>query len=780
MDTPRRKYPIGTYTFEKFIEEGYSYIDKTDLVWKIAHEAKYIFLSRPRRFGKSLLTTTLKSYFEGRKDLFEGLKIMGMEKDWIAYPTFRFDLSGIKELPIGNMAYELRRSVAYYEKKYGFVSDAKDPGKALGLLINSIFDATGQKSVVILDEYDAPLLNYLDKPEPLEEVRRILKEFYTPLKESDACLHYVFITGITKFSQLSIFSTINNLINVSLMPEYAAICGLTEEEVYKAFPDEIAAIAREYEVSVEEARLKLKEQYDGYHFSDKSPDIYNPFSVLTAMADTKLGNYWFATGTPTFLLKQLDHFDVDMSDVDGQRCHSSDFDQPTENMQTIYPLLYQSGYLTIKDYDRSSEMYVLGIPNAEVRVGLMSNILPLKTGKNSVQNSNMAADLKLALCSDDIDKAMGVLKAYYAGIPYDEFWGGGKSLKDMTSKERLLLQQDSYNQGLSCRGGAMTREDFAGFLKRWMLVIGMVAGAGLYLVYHAIPALHPAGPFLLKFCKTIQPWLLFVMLFLSFCKIEPAQMRPHRWQASLLLVQGGLFAALVLVILWALHSDSAFAAALLGKRVMLEALMLCLICPTATACAVVTGKLGGDMAGAVTYTVFINLLVAVAVPLLVPLIYPAGMDFASAFARILSKVFPLLIMPCVCAWLVRWLLPGAHRFLLKYTHLSFYIWSFALTLAILMSTRSIVQYDGSLLVLLEIAAASLAACIFQFWAGKKIGERYGCKITAGQSLGQKNTVFAIWLGYTFLNPIVSVAGGFYSVWHNLYNTWQLNHHHRRR
>ena len=214
MGTKRRKYPIGTYTFEKFIDEGYSYIDKTDLVWKIAHEANYIFLSRPRRFGKSLLTTTLKSYFEGRKDLFEGLKIMGMETEWKAYPTFRFDLSGIKELKIENMQDSLRRSVADYEQKFGLVSDSKEPGDALKKLFKAIFESTGQKSVVILDEYDAPLLNYLDKPEPLEEVRRILKEFYTPLKESDAYLHYVFITGITKFSQLSIFSTINNLKNV--------------------------------------------------------------------------------------------------------------------------------------------------------------------------------------------------------------------------------------------------------------------------------------------------------------------------------------------------------------------------------------------------------------------------------------------------------------------------------------------------------------------------------------------------------------------------------------
>ena len=205
MEAPRRKYPIGTYTFQGFIEDGYLYIDKTDLVWDIAHEAKFIFLSRPRRFGKSLLTTTLKSYFEGRKDLFEELKIMEKETEWKAYPTFRFDLSGIKELKIENMQDALRRSVADYERKFGLFSDAKEPGVALGNLVKSVYRITGKKSVILIDDYDAPRLNYLDKPESLEEVQRILMEFLVPVKESDASLHYVFITGITKFSPSGIF-----------------------------------------------------------------------------------------------------------------------------------------------------------------------------------------------------------------------------------------------------------------------------------------------------------------------------------------------------------------------------------------------------------------------------------------------------------------------------------------------------------------------------------------------------------------------------------------------
>ena len=309
------------------------------------------------------------------------------------------------------------------------------------------------------------------------------------------------------------------------------------------------------------------------------------------------------------------------------------------------------------------------------------------------------------------------------------------------------------------------RYTFSKFLRDWMLILGMVAGAAAYLIYHSIPSLHPAGPVLLVLCKKIQPVLLFLMLFLSFCKIEPRQMRLHGWMGWLLLIQGGSFVALALLL--------AFCPSL-PFRHGVEAAMLCLICPTATACAVVTGKLGGNMAGVVTYTVLINLLVSVLVPLFVPLIHPMeGLTFWAAFLKILGKVFPLLIMPCLLAWLIRWLLPRLHRWLLQYTGASFYIWAVSLTLAILMSTRAIVLNEGSPWVLAEIGVASLLACVLQFWAGRRIGSRWGCHISAGQALGQKNTVFGIWMGYTFMTPVISVAGGFYSIWHNVFNSWQL-------
>jgi len=312
------------------------------------------------------------------------------------------------------------------------------------------------------------------------------------------------------------------------------------------------------------------------------------------------------------------------------------------------------------------------------------------------------------------------------------------------------------------------------FVKDWLLVICILAGVLIYVAYHSMDFLHPAGPVLLAICKKTQPILLFSMLFLSFCKIEPHQMRPHKWHFRVLFLQGGLFFCFSLLIIWAMRNEGAFAEFILANRIPVEAFMLCIITPTATAAAVVTGKLGGNMAGVVTYTVLINILVAIAVPLMVPLLYPSGeTTFIEAFERILAKVFPLLIMPCLTAWIIRYLFPKLHSWFVNYTGLSFYIWAASLTLAIIMSTRAIFNHDGSIFVLFEIAIASLISCIFQFWAGKRIGSHSGCTISAGQSLGQKNTVFAIWLGYTFFNPIISVCGGFYSIWHNCFNTWQL-------
>lgn len=320
-----------------------------------------------------------------------------------------------------------------------------------------------------------------------------------------------------------------------------------------------------------------------------------------------------------------------------------------------------------------------------------------------------------------------------------------------------------------------------------MLPIAMLTGASVYILYYLMPEpVHQAGPFLNSLIGIVQPLLIFAMLFLTFCRIEPKDLKPHRWHWWLLLIQGGSFVALGLLALWMMRYLPGESH---GKIVLIESAMLCLICPTATAAAVVTRKLGGDVAGITTYTVLINIVTAILVPLIVPLIQPmAGMDFWMAFNMIVARIFPLLILPCLAAWLVRYLMPQVHRRLQEYPDLAFYLWAVALTLAIAVTTKSIVRSEMPLGLLLMIALISLVCCILQFALGRFVGSRYRPrraalkaeergrqvrKVTAGQSLGQKNTVFAIWMGYTFMTPETAIVGGLYSIWHNLYNSWQL-------
>lgn len=340
-----------------------------------------------------------------------------------------------------------------------------------------------------------------------------------------------------------------------------------------------------------------------------------------------------------------------------------------------------------------------------------------------------------------------------------------------------------------------------------MLPIAMLTGASIYLIYHVMPEpVHHAGPFLSRLVSVLQPLLIFSMLFLTFCRIEPKDLKPHRWHWWLLLIQGGSFTLLGGIAVWVMRAMPHGGHDIV---VLIESAMLCLICPTATAAAVVTRKLGGDVAGITTYTVLINLVTAVIVPIVVPLIHPMdGMDFWTAFCIIVAKIFPLLIMPCLAAWLVRYLAPRLHSRLLTYPDLAFYLWAGALTLAVAVTTKSIVHSTMGVHLLLMMALISLVCCILQFIVGRFVGSRYRPRrlrqsrhgktrqsqplnedgdiasevekrgrrvrtVTAGQSLGQKNTVFAIWMGYTFMTPETAIVGGLYSIWHNLYNAWQL-------
>ena len=429
-----RKYPVGIQTFSEIRKGNYIYIDKTDLVWEVTR-MKFVFLSRPRRFGKSLLTTTLDSYFKGQKELFEGLKIMELEKEWESYPVIHIDLSDAKNK---ESAQELSRVLSLILEPlteiYGKNEKEATAGEILRGVIRRAYQQTGKQVAVIIDEYDAPLLDVLHEEELLPEYRRVMQEFYQPLKASEAMLRFCFITGITKFSQLSIFSTINNLTNISMDSKYAAICGITEDEFATDMAPDIAMLAEEYECTPAEMHEKLKLQYDGYRFADKSPDIYNPFSLLKCFNQRKISNYWFESGTPMFLIRQMRHFGTDITSLENIEASASSFDRPTEAMSSALPLLYQSGYVTIKGYDRESETFILSIPNKEVLVGLIDGLIPTYLGLDSGSvRDGFALKLWRALKKNDIDAAMDELKAYLASVPYVE--GFKKKLADAAFSE---------------------------------------------------------------------------------------------------------------------------------------------------------------------------------------------------------------------------------------------------------------------------------------------------------------------------------------------------------
>ena len=430
-----RRYPIGIQTFSEIIREGYIYIDKTDLVWHLAHYAKFVFISRPRRFGKSLLTSTLESYFQGDRKLFEGLKIMDLEKEWKQYPVIHLDLSEAKDMASAEeLTEKLLLLLTDYTDIYGKRDEEKTPGGILRGVIRRANEMAGRQLVVLIDEYDAPLLGVLHDESRLPAFRQVMQELYQPLKANERMIKFCFITGITKFSQLSIFSTINNLKNVTLLPRFSAICGFTEQEVKSLLHEDIRQMAEVYDCSWDEMFQKIKLHYDGYHFSEVSDDIYNPYSLLNALGDQKLDNYWFASGTPTFLIRQLQYFKTDIMSLDKLEVPSSAFDQPTENMKDALPLLYQSGYLTIKDYDRDIQAYTLSIPNQEVRIGYTRGLLPAYTGLNdSDVQMGFAAKFWRALKNSDIELAMQEMQAYMAGIPYVE--GFKQKLQEVANAE---------------------------------------------------------------------------------------------------------------------------------------------------------------------------------------------------------------------------------------------------------------------------------------------------------------------------------------------------------
>ena len=419
MQYTRRLYPIGIQTFEKIRTRNYMYVDKTEYIYRMVHaDSNYFFLSRPRRFGKSLLTSTLEAYFQGRKDLFKGLAMDLLETEWTEYPVLRFDMSLGKHMEKEQLERYLSSQLELMEHKYGILTESPDANIRLTNLIRRAYEQTGRQVVVLIDEYDAPLLDVVHEEKNLPVLRNIMRNFYSPLKACDPYLRFVFLTGITKFSQLSIFSELNNIKNISMLPEYAAICGITEEEMATQMDEDLDILAGRLNVNREEVVKKLKAHYDGYHFTWPSPDIYNPFSLLNAFADGRLDSYWFGSGTPTYLIEMLNRFGVLPSKIGGNEVVAADFDAPTERMESITPLLYQSGYVTIKGYDEMFQIYTLDIPNAEVRIGLMRSLIPYYVTRDTQSTNTTVVNLARALVRGDMDGMLRLLQTFLSTVPY--------------------------------------------------------------------------------------------------------------------------------------------------------------------------------------------------------------------------------------------------------------------------------------------------------------------------------------------------------------------------
>lgn len=418
MDFQRQLYPIGIQTFSKLREANYVYIDKTEYVYRMTHSASsYMFLSRPRRFGKSLLTSTLQAYFEGRKELFEGLAMERLEKEWIAYPVLHFDISMAKHVDEPRLNRLLDFLLSGYEDRYDCHMREKDVNIRLANLIRCAYERTGRKVVVLIDEYDAPLLDVMHEEENLPVLRNVMRNFYSPLKACDPYLRYVFLTGITKFSQLSIFSELNNIENISMDGLYSAICGITEEEMLTQMKKDLELLSKDMKISYEEVLRRLKDNYDGYHFTYPSPDIYNPFSLLVAMSKGKIGSYWFGSGTPTYLIEMLNKFHVKPQQIGERKAVAESFDAPTERITDITPLLYQSGYITIKDYSELTNLYTLDIPNKEVRMGLMKSLLPGYLHQYTAEGLTTVALLFEAIAGERMDDALCLLQTFLSTIP---------------------------------------------------------------------------------------------------------------------------------------------------------------------------------------------------------------------------------------------------------------------------------------------------------------------------------------------------------------------------
>ncbi len=415
-----KNFPIGIQDFASIRNEGFFYVDKTDLVYKLTHTSKYYFLSRPRRFGKSLLVSTLQYYFEGRKELFEGLAMERLETEWKKYPVIKLSFARNKFNSLNALQVAIAQLLEGYEKKYE-VENVRglEWGPRLADLLEAAYEKTGLQPVVLVDEYDAPLLDSMDNPELQQILKEEMRKLFSPLKDLGGILRFVFLTGISKFSQLSIFSELNNLNVITMDDDYAAICGITKEELLSQMQPEIQALADKQGMTYDEAVAGLQRQYDGYHFSEHSPDIYNPFSLINSLSKLNFANYWFATGTPTVLTKLVSKYKMEPESFNiGFPATLGMFDAPTETATNPIPMLYQSGYLTIKAV-RTGNRYVLAFPNDEVRSGFCDGLMEFYATPDKVTNDTFLMRFADTLEAGDLDSALNQMRAFFSSVPYN-------------------------------------------------------------------------------------------------------------------------------------------------------------------------------------------------------------------------------------------------------------------------------------------------------------------------------------------------------------------------
>ena len=414
-----RKYPIGIQSFENIRKEGYLYVDKTALIYQLVQTGKYYFLSRPRRFGKSLLLSTLQAYYEGKKELFEGLAMASLEKDWKTYPVLHLDLNARRYEDVHSLVAILNQHLESWEAVYGDEKKDRAPEERFAYLIEKICRETGQKVVVLIDEYDKPMLQAIHNKELQSSYRNILKAFYGVLKSKDAYLQFALLTGVTKFSKVSVFSDLNNIEDITLIRDFAGLCGISEEELYATLSTDIQELAEATGMSYEDTCRRLKEQYDGYHFAERTSGMYNPFSLLNVLKSKQFRNYWFETGTPTYLVELLKENHYPLEHLTYEQATADTLTGVDTVDSSPIPVLYQSGYLTIKDYDPEFETYTLGFPNKEVEEGFTRFLLPyyahIRSGSSAFHIVNFVKEVR----SGNIDGFMKRLQSFFSDTPYE-------------------------------------------------------------------------------------------------------------------------------------------------------------------------------------------------------------------------------------------------------------------------------------------------------------------------------------------------------------------------